>query len=90
MIRKTLDLGCGATPKNPFNMEDVYGIDISSFGNEKIFKADLAIEPILFDNVNRLAGIYGFHGHFKIEEQKWHENKMHLITVMRKVNPEHV
>jgi SAM-dependent methyltransferase len=168
MIRKTLDLGCGATPKNPFNMEEVYGIDISSFGNEKIFKADLAIEPIpfdndffdglsafdfiehiprviyrpdrrlcfvelmneiyrvlkpgglffsftpafpaaaawrdpthvniiteetfplYFDNVNRLAGIYGFHGHFKIEEQKWHENKMHLITVMRKVNPEHV
>jgi len=31
-------------------MEDVYGIDISAFGHEKILKADLAIEPIPFEN----------------------------------------
>jgi len=43
--------------------------------------------PLYFDDVNRLASIYGFQGHFKIEEQKWHDNNMHLITVMRKVNP---
>lgn len=164
MIRRTLDLGCGAAPKNPFNMEDVYGIDIFASDNEKILTADLAIEPIpfaddsfdgisafdflehiprviyrpdrrlcfvelmneiyrvlktdglffsftpafpapaafrdpthvniiteetfplYFDHVNRLASIYGFKGAFKIEEQGWHENKMHLITVMRKVS----
>jgi len=164
-MRKTLDLGCGAVPKNPFNMEEVYGVDITSYGNEKIMVADLAIDPIpfesdffdalsafdfiehiprviycphrrpsfvelmneiyrvlkkdglffsftpafpspaafrdpthvniitdetfplYFDDVNRLASIYGFRGYFKIEEQRWHENKMHLMTVMRKVQP---
>ena len=49
MIRRTLDLGCGATPKNPFELEEVYGIDIREDLNAGIYKADLTIEPIPFE-----------------------------------------
>lgn len=166
MKRKTLDLGCGRTPKNPFEMEEVYGIDIREDIDAKIYTADLAVEPIpfeddffdgvsafdfiehiprviykperrfcfvelmneiyrvlkldgllfsftpafpaaaawrdpthvniiteetfplYFDDKNRLASAYGFSGRFRVEEQRWHENKIHLITVMRKVAPD--
>ncbi len=166
MKRRTLDLGCGGAPKNPFEMEEVYGIDIREDVNAKIYMADLAVEPIpfeddffdavsafdfiehiprviynpdrrfcfvelmneiyrvlkldgllysftpafpaaavfrdpthvniiteetfplYFDDKNRLARAYGFEGQFRIEEQKWHENKIHLITIMRKVAPD--
>lgn len=160
---KTLDLGCGKTPRNPFNAQEVYGIDIREDIDSRIYKADLAIEaipfedcffdavsayhfiehiprviymperrfcfvelmneiyrvlkpggfflshtpafpasavfsdpthvniiteetfPEYFDDRLRQASMYGFHGYFKIEEQKWNENKFALDTLMRKV-----
>ena len=27
-MKKHLDLGCGANPRNPYNHDDLYGIDI--------------------------------------------------------------
>ena len=48
MTTKTLDIGCGQTPKNPFSMDEVYGIDIREDINAKIFRADLAVESIPF------------------------------------------
>ena len=50
MSTKTLDLGCGAKPRNPYKMDEVYGIDIREDLEAKIYKADLAIEPIPFDD----------------------------------------
>jgi SAM-dependent methyltransferase len=46
--RKSLDLGCGFRPKNPFNAEELYGIDILALDIKDFeFKmADLNIEPI--------------------------------------------
>lgn len=166
MKTKTLDLGCGRRPRNPFEMDEVYGIDIREDLDARIHQADLAVEPIpfaddffdgvsaydfiehiprviynperrfcfvelmneiyrvlkldgllfsftpahpapealrdpthvniitdetfplYFDDKHRMAAMYGFYGRFRIEEQKWHENKIHLITVMRKVAPE--
>ncbi len=165
MKRKSLDIGCGPEPKNPFSLEEVYGIDIREDVDNRIFRADLAVEPIpfqdnffdgvsafdfiehvprviympgrrfcfvelmneihrvlkpgghflsftpafpaspawrdpthvniiteetfplYFDNQNRFAAIYGFNGFFRIESQRWHENKVHLITIMEKVTP---
>jgi SAM-dependent methyltransferase len=46
--RKSLDLGCGSTPKNHFNAEKVYGIDIRDDVDRGIYKADLVIEKIPF------------------------------------------
>jgi len=163
MNKKHLDLGCGRNPKNPFNMDEVYGIDIREDIDLNIAQADLAIEkipfknnffdsvsafdfiehiprvvyipgrrycfvelmnqiyrvlkpgglfyshtpafpagpawrdpthvniiteetfPLYFDDKNRLASMYGFNGYFKIEEQKWHENRVHLMTLMRRI-----
>ena len=165
MIRKTLDLGCGQAPKNPFNMEEVHGIDIRQDLDARIRSADLAVEPIpygdeffdavtafdfiehvprivyaparrfcfvelmneihrvlkpggvflshtpafpsapafrdpthvniiteetfplYFDDRNRLAAMYGFRGHFRIVKQRWHANRVHLVTIMRKAAP---
>jgi hypothetical protein len=46
IITRTLDLGCGLNPQNPFNADEVYGIDIMDDLPENIRKADVIIEPI--------------------------------------------
>jgi ubiquinone/menaquinone biosynthesis C-methylase UbiE len=48
MTTKSLDLGCGASPKNLFNASEVYGIDIRTDLAKNIVKADLAVEAIPF------------------------------------------
>jgi glycosyltransferase involved in cell wall biosynthesis len=49
-MTKTLDLGCGSKPKNPFNADEFYGVDIRDDLEANIRKADLAIEPIPYEN----------------------------------------
>jgi SAM-dependent methyltransferase len=46
--RRTLDLGCGSKPKNPFGAELIYGVDIRESLGDRIVAADLAISPIPF------------------------------------------
>jgi SAM-dependent methyltransferase len=48
-MTRTLDLGCGPNPKNPFNADEVFGVDIRDDLGPRIRKADLAIEPIPFE-----------------------------------------
>ena len=50
MKSKSLDLGCGANPRNPFNMQEVYGIDVRDDLDNNIRKADLVVESIPFEN----------------------------------------
>lgn len=47
---KSLDLGCGINPKNPFNAENIFGIDIRNDLKKSIKSADLSVEKIPFDN----------------------------------------
>jgi SAM-dependent methyltransferase len=47
-MTKTLDLGCGPNPKNPFNAEQIYGVDVIANIGSNIASADLVIEPIPF------------------------------------------
>ena len=56
---KTLDLGSGPNPKNPFSADEVYGVDILGFGNSKIKIADLVIDSIPFED-NTFDYITGF------------------------------
>ncbi|HEV3429023.1 MAG TPA: methyltransferase domain-containing protein [Paraburkholderia sp.] len=46
---RTLDLGCGPNPKNPFNANELYGVDVRNLG-PNIVSADLVIEPIPFES----------------------------------------
>lgn len=47
---KSLDLGCGPVPKNFFQADQVFGVDVRSDVDAGIAKADLAIEPIPFES----------------------------------------
>lgn len=47
-MTKTLDLGCGLKPKNPFEAAEVYGIDVRDDADSNIVKADLVVDPIPF------------------------------------------
>jgi SAM-dependent methyltransferase len=49
-MTKSLDMGCGARPRNPFNAEELFGVDIADGLGPNVRKADLAIEPIPFDD----------------------------------------
>jgi len=46
-MTKSLDLGCGTQTKNPYNANEVMGIDLYS-SSPNIIVADLAIGPIPF------------------------------------------
>ena len=59
MATKTLDLGCGPNPRNPYNFDEIYGIDIINFGNENIRVADLCIDPIPFED-NTFDAVTGY------------------------------
>lgn len=48
-VTRTLDLGCGLQPKNPFKAQEVYGVDIRTDG-QRVLVADLAVEPIPFED----------------------------------------
>ena len=45
----TLDLGCGTHPRNPFNADQVFGVDIRPLGGN-IRAANLSLEPIPYDS----------------------------------------
>jgi SAM-dependent methyltransferase len=63
---KSLDLGCGSTPRNPFNAEDLYGIDIVDFSTKtfEVKTADLNIQPIPYpDNYFDYVTAYDFLEH---------------------------
>ena len=49
-VTKSLDLGCGKNPKNLFNADMLYGIDVRDDLERRIKKADLVVEPIPFED----------------------------------------
>jgi SAM-dependent methyltransferase len=46
----SLDLGCGAVPRNPFNAKYFYGVDLSDHNLDFIKVADLTIENIPYQD----------------------------------------
>ena len=46
----SLDLGCGTIPKNPFEANILFGIDIRKNSEKNIKNCDLTTEPIPFEN----------------------------------------
>lgn len=49
-MTKSLDLGCGREPKNPFNANETFGIDVRDDLSANIKRADLVLEPIPFED----------------------------------------
>ncbi len=51
MNTKSLDLGCGSKPKNPYGATEVFGIDIQSeLNSERVKIVDLAVNKIPYDD----------------------------------------
>jgi SAM-dependent methyltransferase len=49
-MTNTLDLGCANRPRNPYNCDVVYGIDIFEDLSKNIKKADLVVDKIPFES----------------------------------------
>lgn len=50
---RSLDLGCGPNPRNIFQADEVWGIDIRGYPeNPRIRVADLVVEPIPFEDAS--------------------------------------
>jgi SAM-dependent methyltransferase len=49
-MTRTLDLGCGDKPRNPFHADQLFGVDVRDNLAGNIRSADLVIEPIPFDD----------------------------------------
>lgn len=47
---KTLDLGCGSKPRNPFLADIIYGVDIREDLASNVKQVDLSLEGLPFDN----------------------------------------
>jgi len=61
---KTLDLGCGSSPRNPFQTENFYGVDLFEQSGKNIKVADLTISQIPFeDNMFDYITAYDFIEH---------------------------
>jgi SAM-dependent methyltransferase len=50
-VKRSLDIGSGPNPKNPFNASTVYGVDIRSYDiNESVKKCNLGFDQIPFES----------------------------------------
>ena len=85
-VTKTLDLGCGTNPKNPYNATEIYGVDIVDLGNPNIRVADLTIDPIPFeDNSFDYVSGYDFLEHIPRVIYLGRERKQPFIDIMSEV-----
>lgn len=49
-MTRSLDLGCGPTPRNLFNADEVFGVDIADIPEANVKRADLVVEPIPYES----------------------------------------
>jgi SAM-dependent methyltransferase len=49
-MTKSLDLGCGPKPSNPYKADEIFGVDIRDDLGDNISAADLVLSDIPFDN----------------------------------------
>jgi SAM-dependent methyltransferase len=49
-LTTSLDIGCGAIPRNPFGAEIAMGVDIQESKNEEVVSADLLLTGIPFED----------------------------------------
>ncbi len=48
--KKSLDIGCGNNPRNPFEAEKIFGIDFAENLDSNVYGADLAVDNLPFND----------------------------------------
>ena len=77
---KTLDLGCGRIPRNPFQANELFGVDIRGDLKGNIRQSDLSVGPIPFeDNMFNFCTAYDFIEH--IPRNTCYEGKPRLAFI---------
>jgi hypothetical protein len=62
-MSKTLDLGCGPNPRNPFNADEIFGVYIQEIKGKNFFQVDVNIDPLPFkDNFFDYVTAFDFFG----------------------------
>lgn len=78
-MTKHLDLGCGDKPRNPFDADQLYGVDIRPDLGEKIIAANLMVEPIPFpDEYFESISAYDFIEHIPRNIHNFNTEKTHF------------
>ncbi|TWA60578.1 methyltransferase family protein [Azospirillum baldaniorum] len=50
LVTRSLDLGCGPNPKNPFSASELFGLDVEDHPAPHIRTADLAVDALPFED----------------------------------------
>jgi SAM-dependent methyltransferase len=78
-MTKHLDLGCGDKPRNPFDADYLYGVDIRSDLGANIVAANLMVEPIPFpDDYFESISAYDFIEHIPRNIHDFSSGKTHF------------
>mgnify|MGYP001384957811 CR=1 FL=1 len=85
-FEKSLDLGCGSRPRNPFKALESYGIDIRDDLTQNIKQADLEVDPIPFkDNFFDCCCAYDFIEHIPRTSYMNGKKRSSFIEIMNEI-----
>lgn len=74
---RSLDLGCGAQPRNPFGAAEVHGVDLLPHPSARVVEADLVLDPIPFGD-----GVFDF-----VTAHDFIEHVPRVVYAPRRRNP---
>ena len=82
-----LDLGCGVNPRNIFNIENMYGVDIRSNNLDFVREANLSIDKIPFEeNTFDFCTAFDFLEHIPRQLYVGNKSTLPFINLMNEIH----
>ena len=83
---KTLDLGCGSKPRNPFQAKELFGVDIRGDLKGNIRQSDLSAGPIPFaDNMFNFCTAFDFIEHIPRNTFYGGKSRLAFLELMNEI-----